>query len=242
VNSDLRTDVWAIADRFFMNGMRLLDLGCGAGEDAIHFAGRGLRVTAVDVSPKMIGLLKSHSGEMIDCHVADMQTFSTDAGSFDAVLSNLSALNYVPDLRWLSHIHLTPGAHLLLTTLGRVYPLASLIDLIKGQPRLAVRRFGGSLENEIDGMRFEIHYHSIRSLRDALGTHFRLKEVIGLRAFRPIPELHHLNRYEFLHLLEPVDRWWCSHRSTATLSDQFVSVWQFLGDNAALLEGTDDVE
>jgi SAM-dependent methyltransferase len=222
--------------------MRLLDLGCGAGEDAIHFARRGLRITAVDVSPKTIGLLQSQSTEMIECHLADMQTFSPDAGCFDVVLSNFSALNYAPDLRWLSRIHLTPGAHLILTTLGRVYPLASLIDLLKGQPRRAVRRFGGPFADEIEGMRFEIHYHSIRSIRDALGTHFRLKEVTGLRAFRPIPELHHLNRYEFLHLLEPVDRWWCSHRPTATLSDQFVSVWQFLGDNAALLEGTDDVE
>jgi ubiquinone/menaquinone biosynthesis C-methylase UbiE len=57
-HSEIRRDVWEIADRFFTEGMRLLDLGCGTGDDAIHFAQRGLFVSAVDVSPVMIERLK----------------------------------------------------------------------------------------------------------------------------------------------------------------------------------------
>ena len=60
--SPIRSEVWQIADRIFSRGMRLVDIGCGTGEDAIHFAGRGIDVTAVDVSAAMIDQLKSKSG------------------------------------------------------------------------------------------------------------------------------------------------------------------------------------
>lgn len=45
---EIRADVWRIADAVFSPGARLLDLGCGTGEDAIHFAQNGCRVTAID--------------------------------------------------------------------------------------------------------------------------------------------------------------------------------------------------
>ncbi len=61
-----------------MQGMRLLDAGCGTGALAVEAAGRGARVTAIDVSPTLIelarermpkslhGLLTFHVGDMLD--------------------------------------------------------------------------------------------------------------------------------------------------------------------------------
>ena len=40
-------------------GETLVDLGCGNGRDAIYFAGRGLDVTAIDLSKKAIDALKN---------------------------------------------------------------------------------------------------------------------------------------------------------------------------------------
>ncbi len=225
--SEIRLDVWKIADRFFRPGTRLLDLGCGTGEDALHFSERDLQVTAVDISPAMIARLKSKCGEAVRGEVADMQSYSFQGACFDGVFANFSALNYVPDLGWLRQIPLMPDAHLVLTTLGRFYPLETAIFLLKGKPRLALRRFKRSCDGEIEGIRFKVYYHSLQRIRKALGERFELKQVTGLRALRPIPNLSHLEQYETIRTLRPLDRWWCSRRSTAVLCDQFVSVWQF---------------
>ena len=135
--------------------MRLVDIGCGTGEDAIHFASRGINVTAVDVSGAMIAQLKSKSGGAVRCEVADMRTCPVE-DVFDGVFSNSSALNYVPDLDWLGHIRLTPGAHFVFTTLGRFYPLESAVFMFKGQPRRALRRFKPSFRGEVPGVNFNV--------------------------------------------------------------------------------------
>ncbi len=41
-----------------VSGKRILDLGCGTGEASLYFAAKGAIVNSVDISPKMIGLLK----------------------------------------------------------------------------------------------------------------------------------------------------------------------------------------
>lgn len=207
--------------------MHLLDLGCGTGDDAIHFMRRGIRVTAVDISPGMLARLKSKGGDTIQCVEADMRTYASAGTRFNGVFSNLSALNYASDLRWLSRVCLTPGSHLVLTTLGRFYPLESAIFLLKGTPRLALRRFRRSCEAVIEGVRVDVYFHSIRAIQNALGPRFELKELTGLRALRAIPDLEHLERFRLLRLLKPLDRWLCSHRLTAVCSDQVVSVWRY---------------
>jgi len=50
----LRELVWVRMDRLFKPGERILELGCGAGEDAVHLARRGVHVTALDASARMI--------------------------------------------------------------------------------------------------------------------------------------------------------------------------------------------
>src|SRR5688572_15076927 len=206
--------------------MRLLDLGCGTGEDAIHFAQRGLNVIAIDVSAQMIGELTRKAGNTVHSEVADMQTYISPADGFDAVFSNFGALNCVSDLNWLSRIRLSPGAHLVLTTMGRFYPLEFAVFLLKGQPRLALRRFGRSCEAVVEGVRFSVYYHGLSAMRRALGPQYELKQVRGLCSLSPAPGLEHLERFGGLRLLEPLDRWLCSRRPTAVWADHFVSVWR----------------
>src|SRR5262245_9081544 len=50
----LRDMVWARADAVFQPQQHILELGCGTGEDATHFAKRGMRVTATDASNAMV--------------------------------------------------------------------------------------------------------------------------------------------------------------------------------------------
>ena len=54
LGSALRTLVWARLDRLFTGAQRVLDLGCGTGEDAMYLAARGTRVLGLDASAAMV--------------------------------------------------------------------------------------------------------------------------------------------------------------------------------------------
>jgi SAM-dependent methyltransferase len=49
-----RSAVWRVVDRLFGAGDRVLDIGCGTGEDAAHLGSRGVSVYGVDASPAMV--------------------------------------------------------------------------------------------------------------------------------------------------------------------------------------------
>src|SRR3546814_14596700 len=50
----MRRTLWEVVHRELPSGSRLLDLGCGTGIDALHFANRGYPVVATDWSPGMV--------------------------------------------------------------------------------------------------------------------------------------------------------------------------------------------
>ncbi len=225
----LRSEVWQTADRYLSPGMRVLDLGCGTGDDAIHFARRGLRVTAVDFSSEMISRLRLKADAPVQTAVADIRTYVPE-GKFDLIFSNFGALNCCADLKWLSQLarrSLSPTGHVILTTMGRVYPLECLVFLIKGRPDLALRRCRQPAEAMIDGIPVAVYHHSVNTIHKTLGVEFVLKQVTGLRAFLPVPGFEHLERFRTLRPMKPLDRWWCSNRWTATWSDHFVTVWRY---------------
>jgi len=66
-------------------GSDVLELGCGAGLDAVELA-EGRRYTGVDISPTMLSLAAERvpSGTFIE---HDLTTLDLEAGSFDAVVS-----------------------------------------------------------------------------------------------------------------------------------------------------------
>lgn len=65
-------------------GMRLLDVGCGAGLAAQLAAARGARVAGIDSSPASIAIAGERTPEG-DFHIGDMQELPFADGTFDAV-------------------------------------------------------------------------------------------------------------------------------------------------------------
>jgi SAM-dependent methyltransferase len=78
---------------------RVLELGCGAGHTAVELAKRGHRVTALDVSPKMVEAARanaSRAGVDVDVHVGTVRELPSNLVGFDLVVA-AGVMDYVED-------------------------------------------------------------------------------------------------------------------------------------------------
>lgn len=85
-----------------LHGCRILDAGCGTGALAVEAAKRGADVTAVDISPTLIGIAKERVPERLGA--GRIQFLAGDMldkklGSFDHVVAMDSLIHYnLPDM------------------------------------------------------------------------------------------------------------------------------------------------
>lgn len=98
-----------------LSGKRVLDLGCGYGENCDEFLRRGAaKVTGVDLSEKMLSAAREKYPD-VEFIRGDMSDLSFISGRYDAVFSSL-AIHYINDLdRLMREIYaiLEDGGHLL---------------------------------------------------------------------------------------------------------------------------------
>ncbi|MCP1550864.1 MULTISPECIES: magnesium protoporphyrin IX methyltransferase [Methylorubrum] len=125
---------WLPAD---LTGLRLLDAGCGTGALAVEAARRGAEVTAIDVSPTLIGLARERLPTIpgpgsVDFRVGDM--LDPWLGRFDHVVAMDSLIHYqAPDIvRALAELSLRTDGSLLFT----VAPRTALLTLMHAAGKL----------------------------------------------------------------------------------------------------------
>src|SRR5262245_7800375 len=220
----MRCEVWRLAEQLFPPGSRLLDLGCGTGEDAVHFARNGNHVTAIDIAPAMVEQLRakaqlSQVSHRVDARVASMESFDPEPAAFDGIFSNFGAVNCVQSLQTLRRIAargLKPGKPLLLVTMGRFYPLETLVFILKGNPRRAFVRLSRKPVADVAGIAVSFAYYSPRQLRRALGADFSLEQLRGLRSPVPSPALEHAGRLPPLRFINALDGFVTRFRPTAS--------------------------
>lgn len=123
----LRGRVHARLNLRFQPGQSVLELGCGTGEDALHLANQGVRVTATDISSQMLAAARAKLGDHplvrlveLDLHELMLEPGETSSPSwrsglaggssapaptlgdeevFDGAFSNFGALNVLSDWR-----------------------------------------------------------------------------------------------------------------------------------------------
>lgn len=85
-----------------LRGCRLLDAGCGTGALAVEAARRGADVTAVDISPTLIGIAKERLPERLGqgrIHFVAGDMLDKRFGTFDHVVAMDSLIHYtLPDM------------------------------------------------------------------------------------------------------------------------------------------------
>jgi SAM-dependent methyltransferase len=174
--------------RLLPAGARLLDLGCGTGEDARVFASLGFRVHAIDAAPAMIEQARAKAAGIPEEHLRfEQRAVEELAGlgeGYDAAYSDFGALNCA-DLRAVGAglaAVLRPGARVLLSLMGR-WPLPALVERAltgRGEAR-------GRSAPRVAGLPVTVDYPTPAEARARLGPGFEWSGGFALGVVVPGP-------------------------------------------------------
>ena len=115
----------ALCGQFWPGGIRVLDVGCGAGRTTAPLSIRGYRVTALDLSYPMVAETAEQCARLKSeacLTVADATDLPFSGGAFQGALFSYNGIELVPGrsgkLKVLEELHrvLVPGGHLIFTT------------------------------------------------------------------------------------------------------------------------------
>ena len=205
-------------ERAFPVGARLIEIGGGAGGDALWLAQRGRQVLLTDASPAMVRMAKFKLSGVVGtraevCAAEDLEALVGRMDSpLDGAFSNFAALNCVSDLRpfarGLAQL-LRPGAPALLVVFGTLCPGEWMVEALRGRPKAMFRRLSrGEAPARLGGHEFSVRYHRRRDLQRALAPWFRTAGRRGIGVFTPPsaaePWISHHPR--LLGALEMLDR------------------------------------
>jgi ubiquinone/menaquinone biosynthesis C-methylase UbiE len=198
------------------SGARVLDLGCGTGEDALFLAEQGRRVHAVDVSGAMVrrcldkAAARGLGPERLRAELLSAEHVDALRGPFDAAYSDFGALNCA-DLpavgRALARV-LKPGAPVLLSLMPPRPLPATMVRLLtgRGEPR-------GRSDPRVGGIAVPVSHPTARAVRAAFGAAFAWHRCFALGALTPGPEhggwaCRHPQAFAALAALEGLVRAW----------------------------------
>lgn len=187
--------------RVFKPGMRVLDVGCGTGIDALALARRGIKVVAVDFSPGMVAELHAklaaseHASHVAARVLAVEQLHELQGERFDGLISafaGLSAVDHLSGFATDAAELVRPGGRLLLHMLNRFSTWEWLGYATRGN-WAAARQVGRPATREftIGGARVQHRMYFARELyRAVFAQHFALHDAYALGAVRPPHTVH----------------------------------------------------
>ena len=201
-----RDAVWRHIDPLARAGSRVLDLGCGTGEDALHFAGRGACVEAIDISPEMVRVAQAKG---VNARHLPLEQLAEERPSeitgYDLVMSNFGAMNCIADLSPVSESLarlVRPRGSLAICVMNRFCLRETVHFAIRGRFSESKRRWSGQTRTSSGWMVF---YPSKNTICQSLTPHFRLQIDVGVGLFVP-PSYVQRTPQRLLRVLASLDR------------------------------------
>ncbi|MDQ3929546.1 MAG: methyltransferase domain-containing protein [Chloroflexota bacterium] len=199
--------------RTFRARDRVLEIGCGTGEEALYLAARGVEVVATDASEGMIEVLCGKLGsadidESTKACITPRVIAARDLGrlvdecgrfAFAGAYSSFGPLNCEPNLRLvitpLAEL-VQPGGRLVISLLNRYCAWETIWHLARLKPGLAFRRWGGhaqaTVRAEWGDQRVPVFYWTPAAVERLFSTHFVTTRRSALTWLLPPPYLERL--------------------------------------------------
>lgn len=196
-----RRESLRVLARSFKPGARLLEIGCGTGEEALVLARRGVSVMATDAAEGMIEQLRAKLARLAPQdpvrHLVAPRVLEASRivelsrecgrGAFDGVYSSFGPLNCETNIAGVAASLaelVRPGGRVVISLINRYCAWEVLWHLARLEPNAAFRRWGGySLSTVRIGwqeMRVPVYYWTPRFVERTFHPHFRLLRVRAL--------------------------------------------------------------
>ncbi len=229
----MRHDIYRIVDPYLKKNIKILELNAGTGIDANYFARKGCKVTATDYAAGMIEELKkkAKTNERITVKRIDFNHLETIEGQYDLIFSNFGGLNCSQNLeRIFDHFKrlLKPGGKICLVMIGK-FCLWEFLMALKGNLKLAFRRFQNKTTANLEGVTFNTYYFSPSTVKKAMNPSFREVDLHGIGVFIPPPYLHHhfLNHPKRLRFLHYLDKKLAGSWPFNKMGDHFLALYEY---------------
>lgn len=179
-------------------GMRVLELNCGTGEDALWMAARGAHVTATDISAGMLEVASNkatNAGATITFRQLRLEDVGLlelppDHPGFDLVFSNFDGLNCLPTLDFFPDAVarlLRPGGGVMVVWMNPMCAAELVGFSLRGRFGMAVQRLrrGGVAAHIGDGETAQTWFHSIWKVKRAFAKRFRFRTIAAIGLTTP---------------------------------------------------------
>ncbi len=199
INAHLRHAMLDYQAQTFHEGSRLLEVGCGTGDEAIALARRGCHVVAVDPSREMIRIarakvLSGNLGDFVDFYVGrarDLDGVLADQppASFDGAYSSF-ALSYEERLEPVRDAVgrvLRPGGIFLVASMNRLTAAEWAGAMAAFHPSLAGRRLRSATAHKVGLVDTPVYCRTAAQVATAFRPDFELDRVTGLSVALPPP-------------------------------------------------------
>ena len=240
-----RKQVWEFI-RLVLNSYRgplkILEINCGTGEDALQLSRAGHRVIATDASEVMIEKAR-HKASLLREAEARFEVCEFDqlkdrfAGQeFDLIISNFGGLNCI-DKKHLEKFSaqlselLTERGKLFFVIMGSSCLWEILYYLFKLRPATAFRRMRKSIIFQSGGVEIPVFYHSPRNLRKIFHPLYTycFSRPVGLFIPPSYLDKQFQNRQKWLKSLARFENKFNQYKALANFADHYCIIFQKKG-------------
>ena len=217
-------------------GSRVLEIGCGTGDEALALAQRGVDVVAIDPAPEMVRIATEKAEERgLTMRVEFRRAYARDlpsiadslGGPFDGGYASFS-LEYEPDLEPVArglHKVLRPEARFLASVPSRLCLVEFALAIGSGHPGMSGRRLSPWHDHKVGGHFVPIRTYTPRAFARAISPHFAIERVEALPAIVPPPYMNRIySRFDgFAEAVERADAALRARFPFRYLGDHFIA-------------------
>lgn len=237
----MRQQSLAVLATVFPAQSRLLEVGCGTGDEAIFLARRGAEVWITDISPAMVACARRKAAAAgVGSRVHALVIAAGDLAAlqpwrpFDGVYSSFGALNCEPNLEaWADAVArlVRPSGTLVCSVMNRWCLWETLWYVAHGRFEEAFRRWRpgwqhARLASDTGPLSVPTRYLSAGELRRLLAPAFQVHRVFALPVLLPPPYLAPLFR-RYAQVFRRFERWEVFFRARWP--------WRYLGDHVLIV-------
>ncbi len=219
------------------SGIRsILEINCGTGEDAVWLASQNFKVTATDISQKMIAVAKAKANQnnvkFLQADINDLPVYFANE-KFDLIFSNFGGLNCLSEIQMELFFK---NASQLLTEQGKlvliIMPRNTLWEqgyfLLKGQLNSVFRRKKDRVVANVDGEKVITYYYNPKETLTLADYYFDLKQQKPIGFFVPpsYMEPFFKTKPRFIAMLNAFERKITNYHFLAKYADHYLIAFE----------------